>query len=212
MQSHEDVQEAAARLPAGARRIRRSQREGGETMKKRMWRRLAALCLTLCMLLTCLPVSAWAVYDNVEEGTLPRQENISICSLDGADTGLVYSSYFNFEQDEDTGKDILIYDLVIKKNPEYSGGDYTYALPDYTNADADDVYWWASAAGESMFRRVFIEEGVTGIGANAFHDMQYLEYVQIPSTVTHIDANAFSGSNRAVLTMGTETIPSTSPT
>ena len=46
---------------------------------------------------------------------------------------------------------------------------------------------------------VIIPSGCTSIGSEAFANCPNLLYVQIPASVTIIDNNAFSGSNRVVI-------------
>jgi uncharacterized protein YjdB len=76
-------------------------------------------------------------------------------------------------------------------------GDYTLtvsgngAMPDYTS---DNPVPWASYRED--IKTVVLEQGVTGIGKNAFADLHNLTSVAIPGSVTGIGAFAFSNCSR----------------
>jgi len=64
------------------------------------------------------------------------------------------------------------------------------AMPNYTNTTP-----WRKKADESnqIITNIFIEEGVTSIGDNAFKDLNSVVFVSIPSTLNNIGNYAFSG-------------------
>ena len=46
---------------------------------------------------------------------------------------------------------------------------------------------------ESRFTEIIISEGVTSIGAQSFYQLSDVESIFLPSTITHIDYQAFLG-------------------
>ena len=96
-------------------------------------------------------------------------------------------------------------------------GDFTLTEP--YGVCGDDLYWtvdgttltiygtgdmWECGWYESLFepaeyqkiRSVVIEQGVTSIGSNAFHDFEYLMNLTIPASVKRIGGDAFSNCGR----------------
>lgn len=64
---------------------------------------------------------------------------------------------------------------------------------DYNFASRDDERWVTGIYSYKNFKNVIIKEGVTSIGAKAFYDNKYLEYVSLPSTMKKISGSAFIG-------------------
>lgn len=64
---------------------------------------------------------------------------------------------------------------------------------DYNFASRDDERWVTGIYSYKNFKNVIIKEGVTSIGAKAFYDNKYLEYVSLPSTMKKISGSAFTG-------------------
>lgn len=97
------------------------------------------------------------------------------------DCDLVYARY---EKKEWTGTGYAYkYAYVIALDESLSSD---YAIPDYPFGGAP----WAK---DDTMSEVYIEEGVTRIGSNAFANKNLLTLVEIPQTVTSIGEKAFSG-------------------
>ena len=166
-------------------------------MSKRLWKKACAFLLTVCMLVTMLPVSALAKYNgyNPEEDMLGA-DYMEIIRDNGQDTGLVRMGFSEFLYDSETEEYISVIELIIRPNPDYPDHrNYSLKLPDYN--EGNEAPWWSTGSGKNEYKSIYIEEGVKGIGTNAFQNMTTLEYVQIPSTVETIGANAFSGVSGA---------------
>ena len=78
---------------------------------------------------------------------------------------------------------------------KYFGDETDLVLPEYNNGQAYEIYKYAFYES-SVFRNkkitsVKIPFSVTGIGYEAFYGCTYLESVDLPNSVTHIDARAF---------------------
>lgn len=59
-------------------------------------------------------------------------------------------------------------------------------------------------SGQLLVRNIYIEEGVTHIGQNAFNGFTNATYAEIPSSVTSIGASAFQSVSKASFSDGTE--------
>ena len=167
-------------------------------MKKRMWRRLAALCLTLCMLLTCLPVSAWAYSFNEEPEwaraiiTALKEENKGyLYSLAGTKSipgsGLALSTYTYSYQTTSGG--VGTGSVIIFGLDNDSGNTGNKTIP-------SDSSIWDETRGISD---IYITDGVTGIADGAFQyaqNLSTLENIYIAATVTSIGENAFAGNTQ----------------
>lgn len=66
----------------------------------------------------------------------------------------------------------------------------TGAVPDY--ASVADTPW---SQFRTQIKTVKLNEGITGVGKNAFQNFTALEKVEIPKTLTYISENAFQGDN-----------------
>ena len=74
-------------------------------------------------------------------------------------------------------------------------GDWWLKSPPYWDWACDDENEsYSTEESMSMIRHIVIEEGVTSIGGGAFRDLDGLEDIQIPSTVTRIGGWAFDWS------------------
>ena len=162
-------------------------------MSKRLWKKACAFMLTVCMLVTMMPMSALAEYVP-ELGDTPIEN--AILDETGKDTGLISREYGKMENVD--GVWVMNLDLVIMVDPNKTDlNQYSHMIPNYSVDNFEPRWWPTGSSGENEYKTVYIEEGVLGIGANAFQNMTTLEYVQIPSTVKTIGANAFSGVSGA---------------
>lgn len=162
-------------------------------MSKRLWKKACAFLLTVCMLVTMMPMSALAEYVP-ELGDTPIEN--AILDETGKDTGLISREYGKMENVD--GVWVMNLDLVIMVDPNKTDlNQYSHMIPNYSVDNFEPRWWPTGSSGENEYKTVYIEEGVLGIGANAFQNMTTLEYVQIPSTVKTIGANAFSGVSGA---------------
>ena len=84
-----------------------------------------------------------------------------------------------WEFDEDKGT------LIISGTGEMYRYDYYFNA---SNDEVDDRPWWSYT---SKIKNIIINEGVTTISEKAFYDFRYLFFVTIPSSITHIEDNAF---------------------
>lgn len=160
-------------------------------MKKRMGRRLAAFCLTLCMLLMLLPTAAFAA------GGVPDWAQSTVDELNEKyDQGLVtttaipgtavsFCTYTYSTTDETTGQPATGSVLIFGVN---EGGADT-VIP--------DTDLWENVGGISD---IYITDGVTGIADGAFRyagNLSTLENIYIADTVTSIGENAFANNAQA---------------
>lgn len=150
------------------------------------------------MAFSLLPVTAWAVSPPTNE-SLPDEVKELISELKADGYEIAGSGYYQLGSSD-------LYQIRYTKNiiddQGFSSSDNVYiivpgteassnncAIPDYTAAG--DTPW------NGVADRVYIAEGVTGIGNYAFYDQSSLEEVTIPSTVTSIGNYAFA-NNRAM--------------
>lgn len=172
-------------------------------MSKRLWKKACAFLLTVCMLVTMLPVSALAaseptdmtwVEDKIEEiqAAIPEGEPPytagSWFSIPGTD---LYRLSLTRSIDTAEG---LVQDAIVFIAPGAGAGTDARSIPDYN--DPSETPWGSSSASQ-----VYIADGVTGIGANAFNDMATLNNVvfQNASELTYIGKRAFYNNDNAVL-------------
>lgn len=162
-------------------------------MKRRLNRAVSFL-LTMVMLFSLLPTSAWAAGAakpiSEEEWNSGSYYQPDALQGDGwkfsdavtmTDCDLVYARY---EKKEWTGTGYAYKYAYVIALDENSGS--KYAIPDYPFGGAP----WAK---DDTMSEVYIEEGVTRIGDNAFANKNLLTLVEIPQTVTSIGERAFSG-------------------
>ena len=149
----------------------------------------------MVMLFSLLPTTAWAADRATEIQKTEWEESYYVPSALNAsewefrkaftmvNCDLAYARYEKEIVDEDTGSLTYKYAYVIALD-ESSGSNY--AIPDYSSGGAP----WAQ---DDTMSEVYIEEGVTRIGSNAFANKNLLTLVEIPQTVTSIGESAFSG-------------------
>lgn len=148
----------------------------------------------MVMLFSLLPTSAWAAATakpiSEEEWDSGGYYQPDALLGDGwkfsdavtmTDCDLVYARY---EKREWTGTGYAYKYAYVIVLDESSGSNY--AIPDYPSGGAP----WAQ---DDTMSEVYIEEGVTRIGSNAFANKNLLTLVEIPETVTSIGERAFSG-------------------
>ena len=168
-------------------------------MSKRLWKKACAFLLTVCMLVTMLPVSAlaygfnevpdWAksVIESLEEenegylyvpaGTLHIEgSSLALCTY-------TYSYYDNDAGTMSTGS-------VIIFGPDNTQNTDAAVIPEGSTL-------WEDVRGISD---IYITDGVTGIEDNVFQyaqNLSSLENVYIANTVVSIGENAFAGNSQA---------------
>lgn len=164
-------------------------------MNKRLWKKACAFMLTVCMLVTMLPVSALAVY-------IPTLPKVGEGSL-GEDSGLKYTYYGDMQMED--GAIITNVEIVISIDNSSGVENPTYRIPDY--ATENDRPWVPSDTG--VYMKVYIEDGVKGIGSNAFSNMEYLSEIVIedPQDLEYIGENAFAGGGMSGGTTITTGLP-----
>lgn len=171
-------------------------------MSKRLWKKACAFLLTVCMLVTMLPVSALAVYVPPDE---KFDYDVQYAEPLGS-SGLLYNYSSKLERVEDpsTGDISMetVIHIVISKDPNAPVGS-SFCIPNYDTAQ--DRPWKPGDA--SVYQMVYIEDGVKGIGSNAFSNMEYLSEIVIeaPEDLEYIGENAFAGggmSGGATITTG----------
>lgn len=140
-----------------------------------MKKQLLAFFLAVCMLGT------------IAQAYTPGEGEIEFDTYAIEGTGLIGKSYQRIETID--GQRRAVYTLVISKDPDSASQEFD--MPNYANAD--NAPW--SVMNENI-KYIYIEDGVTGIGANAFSGMPVLEQVEIAPSVTKIGENAFSGNSR----------------
>ena len=161
---------------------------------KRWLNRAVSFLLTMVMLFSLLPTSAWAADTakpiSEEEWNSGGYYQPAALLDEGwkfsdavtmTDCDLVYARY---EKKEWTGTGYAYKYAYVIALDESSGSNY--AIPDYSSGGAP----WAK---DDTMSEVYIEKGVTRIGSNAFVNKNLLTLVEIPETVTRIGESAFSG-------------------
>lgn len=149
-------------------------------MKHRVWRRVLSVVLTVCLLLTLLPSTAWAFFDIDDLGDIGEPWGEATYILND---GLTATTYM-----DTTGGAMKLSLVIHRTDPEDTG---SYAMPNYSSAA--EVHW---ADNANMISAVYIQEGVTSVGNYAFSGMTNLTEVDLPTTVTRIGDYAFQGDSR----------------
>ena len=152
-------------------------------MRIKLWKRTCAFLLTVCVLMTMMPVTAWAL--TLEEIQSPESD----WKLFG-EARLIKNSDLQARMytRTDPGTWAAEYALVIEKQPVASENG-NFSIPDYV---ATSETLWGNIYETTKY--VFIEDGVTSIGNNAFSNMPILEQVTVedPSDLTRIGDSAFA--------------------
>ena len=169
-------------------------------MRKKLWKRTCAFLLTVCMLVTMLPVSALASYeesdkpewavDAIKQLKLKpenRDHNYGFLGTFTFSNGLAYAVYgYSYIPDGAQG---VTSGQVLVFGPDQ--GEKDAEIPDYKAGETP----WAKTTG---ITDVIITNGITAVGNNAFANISTLTNVQIADTVTDIGDNVFSGDSKAV--------------
>ncbi|MBM6919302.1 S-layer homology domain-containing protein [Intestinimonas butyriciproducens] len=178
---------------------------------KRVWKRTCSLLLAIVMAFSLLPVSAWAAASAPTEGSeqyqyaqgilnqlnaaieADKQYRMSPAIPVGGNSDL-YRYDLTRNHYEGT---VLVNDVIVIVVPGTGGSNYS--IPDYT-ADEDSLL--SRPWGQSSPSAVYIASGVTGIGDNAFYNMNSLQTVEFQnaSELTYIGEQAFSGNSRVKFT------------
>lgn len=165
-------------------------------MSKRLWKKACAFLLTVCMLVTMLPVSALAADDpdvpeyDPPDGWVEGDKT----AIDG--TNLCWKYYYTYGSD--ASGPYLKAELIIYKDPA-AGVDGNYDMIDYTAAAGEGAAPWRQ--NENVrYDSIYIAEGVTGIGDYAFAQMDTLTNIKIadPASLKDIGAHAFEGDDELV--------------
>lgn len=176
-------------------------------MSKRLWKKACAFLLTVCMLVTMLPVSALAVEDPDVPGYTPPDgwDEGAETAIDGTD--LCWKYYYTYGSD--ASGPYLKAELIIYKDPA-AGGDGNYDMTDYTAAAGEGAAPWRQ--NENVrYDSIYIAEGVTGIGDYAFAQMDTLTNITIadPASLRDIGKHAFEGDDKlegSINLVGIETL------
>lgn len=142
-----------------------------------MRRRITAFLILLAMIVTLVPGSVFAY-------TPESGETVWIdATLPGSDV-----HYYIYQKPEIIdGQPTNTYRIVLE--PEENGSNFN--IPDYNNVTETP---WGLLYQQIQY--VVIEEGITGIGNNAFSNMVLLSDATIASTVTSIGESAFANDTR----------------
>lgn len=168
-------------------------------MSKRLWKKVCAFLLTVCMFVTMLPVSALAVTaptptewiteitDRLETEGYERDTQTKVGSSD------VYM-YIYSKSVWDEAEQTFVADSVFIFQPGDNAVDLQ--IPNYAGANSNQP--WAKANPSA----VYIADGVTGIGTHAFNGMSTLTTLEIenPSALKSVGEYAFNGCDK--LTFG----------
>ena len=172
---------------------------------KNLRKRSFSLFLAIIMIATMIPISAQAAAqvkpltenDWTSEGYYVPNDLQGYTydyglTMTGGDLAFAY--FYKQVYNPDIGGMTRERVLVISKDPQSSGSQYT--IPDYTAAT--NAPWGQDNAANKLY----IQEGITGIGAYAFASMTTLNGVTFgdASDLTYVGKRAFYGDSRAVFT------------
>ena len=154
---------------------------------KKLRKRIISMLLVVVLAVSLLPAGAFAVYDPGDLDPIEDGDGNSWFPL-GENSGLEYA-YYGRTYIED-GALVTEAEIVIRIDSDYEGSP-THKIPDYENET--DRPWVPKDTG--VYLRVYIEDGVKGIGSNAFSNMQYTSefVIEDPIDLEYIGENAFSG-------------------
>lgn len=157
---------------------------------KKLRKRVISLLLACVMAFSLLPMNAWAYAGELDISGFGIPYPLPDETL--SQNGLSATVYVSV--DSQTG---IRATLVISISDDGS-----HEIPDYTDGAPPP---WSTYL--DSIRSVYIEEGVTAIGANAFsagEEVSLLTYAEIPSTVTRIGENAFYNQPSAEFSDGSD--------
>ncbi len=160
---------------------------------KRIW----AVLLTACMLLTFAPMQAFASTTNGKCGenvTWTYDDSIKALTITG--TGDMYSYTYNNRSPWDCYGDEI--EKINISGTVSSIGDYAFFqlggfteinIPSSIKSIGDSAFYFCSS-----LKKIIIPDGVTNIGDNAFNGCSELADIELPNSVTHIGDNAFNST------------------
>ena len=166
----------------------------------KFYKRFLSFALTLSILLTLLPTTAFAETNGGVENssdTLPlfvdaetdtkRTENFKDTKTGAKEAGISTVSALVQECGDTLTWSLKNGTLTISGSGEMF--DYAWNIDD-DHSEYVDAPWYTE---RENITRIVVEEGVTTIGANAFADCVNVTDVAIANSVTHIEKNAFEG-------------------
>ena len=153
-------------------------------MKRQALRRLLSGFLAAVMVAALLPATALAAYQQPDGYN--RFTQADILNQDGSQSGLEYIVY-NRTAAGPNGEIINDFQLVVQPKDGSATGSYTYAIP--------DGYDWPNGYEDNVLL-IYIEDGVKGIGDNAFQGFRNLEDLRLATTVESIGDYAFADNSR----------------
>ena len=165
-------------------------------MRKKLWKRTCAFLLTVCMLMTMMPVSALAADDPDVPGYDPPDGWVKGQSKQITGTNLFWKYYYI--SDEDEAGPYTKAELIIYKDPS-AGASGNFDMTDYTSAVGSGAAPWRQSENV-RYDSIYIADGVTGIGDYAFAQMDTLTKVTIADSASlkDIGAHAFEGDDELV--------------
>lgn len=165
-------------------------------MSKRLWKKACAFLLTVCMLMTMMPVSALAADDPDVPGYDPPDGWVKGQSKQITGTNLFWMYYYI--SDEDEAGPYTKAELIIYKDPS-AGASGNFDMTDYRSAVGSGAAPWRQSENV-RYDSIYIADGVTGIGDYAFAQMDTLTKVTIADSASlkDIGAHAFEGDDELV--------------
>ena len=167
-------------------------------MSKRLWKKACAFLLTVCMLMTMIPVTAWAVRATapaeiptwIQEkiDSIPESENYSRPGWQEiTDSDLFYYPLMRSEVVDGH----MVTDTIVFIAPGDGASAEYSSIPKYDSITE-------SPWGESTVSALYIADGVTGVGNHAFDGMSTLTTLEIqdPADLTTIGEYAFRGCDK----------------
>lgn len=151
-----------------------------------MKKRILSVLMTLCMVLTLLPVSALAA--ETPDFTIKPEAGIA-CGykiLGDQSVELVSAEFTNYW-----------YNLTIPETVENEGETYTVV------SIASDAF-----TGKNWARTIVLPDTITEIKAHTFEDMTGLSSINLPDTITSIGESAFEGCSLSKVTELPESLTS----
>ena len=160
-----------------------------QQIAKGLWRRVGSVLLALCMLLSLMPMAAFAAEDPgvVYDYQFVTEDTIEIMGYNGTETDLVIPSQING------------YTVVGIGDLDLLGDDTdtveSVVVPDTVKYIETFAYYPNTAYYVSSLTKVTLPEGLETIGDNAFASAPGLSEINLPSTLKSIGERAFMNCN-----------------
>ena len=158
---------------------------------KRVRKRICSLLLAIVMAVSLLPTSAWAAEQRTDEAWKSSTYGQELITA-----GYEFAGSYMLDNTDIIYASFMIYDREQQRTS------FAYIFADGGGGAGKNITFTGSAPWSEMnLDRVYIEDGITGIGDNAFANQVTMTDAVLPQSLTSIGNNAFTNNRQMQVTV-----------